>query len=100
MFWFIDASSKVTPKFSGLAYHFEVAIPDGSPRLKKGGRLYLLFANYAAAKAGLHSASRALALEVASRGVTVNVVAPGVIASPMTEQIFTPERIDALLWSP
>lgn len=41
--------------------------------------------NYAAAKAGLHGASKSLALELASRGVTVNVVAPGIIASPMTE---------------
>ena len=38
--------------------------------------------NYAAAKAGLHGATRSLALELASRGVTVNVVAPGLIESP------------------
>lgn len=50
-------------------------------------------ANYAAAKAGLHGASKSLARELASRGVTVNVVAPGVIASPMTEQVFTAEQI-------
>jgi 3-oxoacyl-[acyl-carrier protein] reductase len=41
--------------------------------------------NYAAAKAGLHGASKSLALEIASRGVTVNVVAPGIIESPMIE---------------
>jgi 3-oxoacyl-[acyl-carrier protein] reductase len=39
--------------------------------------------NYAAAKAGLHGATRALALEVASRGITVNSVAPGIIESKM-----------------
>jgi 3-oxoacyl-[acyl-carrier protein] reductase len=50
-------------------------------------------ANYAAAKAGLHGASKSLALEVASRGVTVNVVAPGIIASPMSESVFPPERV-------
>lgn len=54
-------------------------------------------ANYAAAKAGLHGASKSLALEVASRGITVNVVAPGVIASPMAEEAFDPERIAALV---
>jgi 3-oxoacyl-[acyl-carrier protein] reductase len=50
-------------------------------------------ANYAAAKAGLHGASKSLAIELASRGVTVNVVAPGVIESPMTANIFKPEDI-------
>ena len=40
--------------------------------------------NYAAAKAGLIGMSRALAREVASRGITVNVVAPGYIETPMT----------------
>ena len=41
-------------------------------------------ANYAAAKAGLHGACRSLALEVASRGITVNCVAPGIITSDMS----------------
>lgn len=50
-------------------------------------------ANYAAAKSGLHGASKSLAQEIASRGVTVNVVAPGVIETPMTAQIFTPEQL-------
>jgi 3-oxoacyl-[acyl-carrier protein] reductase len=53
--------------------------------------------NYAAAKAGLHGATRSLALELATRGVTVNAVAPGVIASPMTAQTFTDTAISALV---
>jgi 3-oxoacyl-[acyl-carrier protein] reductase len=53
--------------------------------------------NYAAAKAGLHGASRSLSLEVASRGITVNTVAPGVIASPMSDETFSKETIDRLV---
>ncbi len=44
-------------------------------------------ANYAASKAGLVGMSKALAQEVASRGITVNCVAPGFIASPMTDAL-------------
>ena len=53
--------------------------------------------NYAAAKAGLHGATRALALELASRGVTVNAVAPGIIDSPMAAQAFSAEAVKALV---
>ena len=53
--------------------------------------------NYAAAKAGLHGATMALSLEVASRGITVNAIAPGVIASPVTEHAFPQEAIEALV---
>jgi 3-oxoacyl-[acyl-carrier protein] reductase len=44
-------------------------------------------ANYVAAKAGMIGMSKSLALEVASRGITVNCVAPGFIASPMTKEL-------------
>ncbi|MBI0433749.1 3-oxoacyl-[acyl-carrier-protein] reductase [Roseomonas sp. KE0001] len=44
-------------------------------------------ANYAAAKAGLIGMSKSLAQEVASRGITVNVVAPGFVRTPMTDAL-------------
>jgi 3-oxoacyl-[acyl-carrier protein] reductase len=49
-------------------------------------------ANYAAAKAGMVGMSKALAQEVASRGVTVNCVAPGFITSPMTDKLDDKQR--------
>ena len=54
-------------------------------------------ANYAAAKAGLHGASKSLAREMASRGITVNVVAPGVIEGAMTAAQFPPEAVKQLV---
>ena len=53
--------------------------------------------NYAAAKAGLHGACKSLSREMASRGITVNVIAPGVIAGRMSEGTFSPEQIKALV---
>jgi 3-oxoacyl-[acyl-carrier protein] reductase len=52
--------------------------------------------NYAAAKAGLIGMSKSLAAEVASRNITVNCVAPGFIATAMTDAL-TPEQQTALL---
>lgn len=48
--------------------------------------------NYAAAKAGMIGMTKALAQEVASRGITVNCVAPGFIASPMTDALSDEQR--------
>lgn len=53
-------------------------------------------ANYCASKAGLIGFSKALAQEVASRNITVNVIAPGFIETPMTD-VLTPEQKEKIL---
>jgi len=56
--------------------------------------------NYAAAKGALNSATKALALEVGSRGVTVNAIAPGIIESPMATgegAAFDPEMVKRMV---
>nr|MBA3811442.1 3-oxoacyl-ACP reductase FabG [Caulobacteraceae bacterium] len=57
-------------------------------------------ANYAASKAGMIGFSKALAREVASRGVTVNCVAPGFIESPMTGALNEAQRAGILATIP
>ena len=53
--------------------------------------------NYAAAKGALHAAVKSLALECASRGVTVNAVAPGIIASEMSAGAFDADAIQRMV---
>jgi 3-oxoacyl-[acyl-carrier protein] reductase len=53
--------------------------------------------NYSAAKGALHAASKSLALELASRGVTVNVVAPGLIATGMIEGAFDADAVKRMV---
>lgn len=53
--------------------------------------------NYSAAKGALHAASKSLALELASRGVTVNVVAPGLIATGMIEGSFDADAVKRMV---
>ncbi len=71
-------------------------------RLRKGGRIVTLSSvsglignrgqvNYSAAKAGIIGATKALAVELAKRKITVNCVAPGVIETDMTDGIFAEE---------
>ncbi len=53
--------------------------------------------NYAAAKGALNAATKSLSLEVASRGITVNAVAPGIIATDMSKRAFDGEAIDKIV---
>ena len=53
--------------------------------------------NYSAAKGAIHAATKSLALELASRGITVNAVAPGIIATAMSEGSFDPVAIARLV---
>lgn len=53
--------------------------------------------NYAAAKGGIEAASRSLAREVGSRGITVNCVAPGIVATTMSEGVFDAAKIAQLV---
>src|SRR3978361_423441 len=57
-------------------------------------------ANYAASKAGMIGFSKSLAAEVAARGITVNCVAPGFIASPMTEALNEAQKAQILTTIP
>ncbi|RJE79543.1 3-oxoacyl-ACP reductase FabG [Paracoccus sp. JM45] len=56
--------------------------------------------NYAAAKAGLVGMSKSVAYEVASRGITVNCVAPGFIATPMTDKLTEDQKSKILTQIP
>lgn len=69
-----------------------IAISSVAARLGNRGQV-----NYAAAKAGLEGAVRGLAREIASRGITVNAVAPGIIASPATDAAFDADNIARLV---
>ena len=53
-------------------------------------------ANYAASKAGMVGMSKSLAFEVASRGITVNIIAPGFIETPMTDKLNEDQKTNIL----
>jgi 3-oxoacyl-[acyl-carrier protein] reductase len=69
-----------------------VAVSSVSAALGNRGQV-----NYAAAKAGLEGAIRSLSREVASRGITANAIAPGIIASPAVEATIDPRRIKEIV---
>ncbi len=68
-----------------------VAVSSVAGLAGKGGQ-----ANYSAAKAGLLGAVKSLAVELASRGITVNAVAPGIIETEMTDGVFSEDDVKAI----
>ena len=93
----------------GLDSFFNVMQPLILPMIKtrKGGRIVCISSvsgvvgnrgqvNYSAAKAGLIGAAKALAVEVASRGITVNCVAPGLIESEMVDETVLERALQAI----
>ena len=69
---------------------------DRGHRLGRRPRANAGQSNYAAAKAGLIGMTKTIAAEVARRGVTVNAVAPGFIATDMTAELATDEIVKAI----
>lgn len=93
----------------GLDSFFNVVQPLTIPMVKtrKGGRIVTIASvsgvvgnrgqvNYSAAKAGLIGATKALAVELASRGITVNCVAPGLIESEMVDELVMERALTAI----
>jgi 3-oxoacyl-[acyl-carrier protein] reductase len=85
---FFAALRPVILPMMGTRWGRVVAVSSVSALLGNRGQV-----NYAAAKAGLIGAIRSLAREVASRGITANAIAPGVIISPAVESAIDPQRI-------
>jgi 3-oxoacyl-[acyl-carrier protein] reductase len=84
----------VQPALLGMArlrWGRVVAISSVAARLGNRGQT-----NYAAAKAGLHGAIISLAREMASRGITANTIAPGLIDTAMVEKVETDQALDLI----
>jgi len=93
----------------GLDGFFNVVQPLLIPMIKtrKGGRIVCISSvsgvvgnrgqvNYSAAKAGLIGAAKALAVELASRGITVNCIAPGLIESELVDELVLERALQAI----
>ena len=93
----------------GLDGFFNVVQPLLIPMIKtrSGGRIVCISSvsgvvgnrgqvNYSAAKAGLIGAAKALAIEVASRGITVNCIAPGLIESELVDELVLEHAMQAI----
>ena len=93
----------------GLDGFFNVVQPLILPMIKtrRGGRIVCISSvsgvvgnrgqvNYSAAKAGLIGAAKALAVELASRGITVNCIAPGLIESEMVDELVLARALQAI----
>ena len=85
---FFAALRPVILPMMGMRWGRVVAVSSVSALLGNRGQV-----NYAAAKAGLIGAIRSLSREVASRGITANTIAPGLIVSPAVESAIDPKQI-------
>jgi 3-oxoacyl-[acyl-carrier protein] reductase len=101
-----EAFTEVVDTNLGGAYRVAKRAARGMLRLRRGRLIFISSvsgltgspgqANYAASKAGLVGLARSLARELASRNITANVVAPGPIATDMTDAL-TEQQRDALV---
>lgn len=89
---FFHASQPLLLPMARAKFGRIVAVSSVAAQLGNRGQV-----NYAAAKSALHGAAKSLAREMASRGVTVNVVAPGVIAGRLAEAAFDEAQIRQLV---
>jgi 3-oxoacyl-[acyl-carrier protein] reductase len=89
---FFHATQPLLLPMARMRFGRIVAVSSVAAQLGNRGQV-----NYAAAKSALHGAAKSLAREMASRGITVNVVAPGVIAGRLADAAFDAAQIRQLV---